>query len=228
VQPGHGGSESLNWLFRWPETQTGPGQTAKRQHSKNIPRLAPSQTYQLLAEGSTLGLTSDRANTSAMGDPMSSGEKDETVINCVNHVLISHGWSSPIDPNGTMGGYYKYKPPLMIAFHNQVAICLASKGYDYEYPHDNAYMAKTLALTLLALYGTIDSQTRPDPRRLERIATTVENLQATSATLLPVSQGMEAPDGVLASKKKPKRRRSHGAKRTTRSKPRQPSKATKE
>jgi hypothetical protein len=87
--------------------------------------------------------------------------QDEAVMNCVNGVLVSHGWSSAIDPDGAMGGYYKYKQPLMIPFHNQVRICLASKRFEYDYPENNAYMAKTLAMTLTALYAEIDGRTKP-------------------------------------------------------------------
>ena len=128
--------------------------------------------------------------------------KDEAVINCANQVLISHGWSSPIDPNGTMGGYYKYKQPLMIAYHNQVAICLASKGYDYEYPHDDAYMNKTLGLTLLALYGVIDGQTKVGKPHLDRIVANARNLQA----ILPASvSDAPGPEAASLPEKKPKK-----------------------
>jgi hypothetical protein len=90
---------------------------------------------------------------------MAVGDKEATVIACVNAVLKARGYDPPYDPNGTMNGRYRYQFETMVLFHRQVKTCLAAKGYAYVYEETQQYINQTLVMTLAQIYATIAVRT---------------------------------------------------------------------
>ncbi len=89
------------------------------------------------------------------------GDKDATVVACVNAALKARGYNPPYDLSKAMNGnpVYGYQPGTMIMFHRRVKTCLAAKGYAYTYTETMAYMNQTLVMTLAQIYAAIDVKT---------------------------------------------------------------------
>jgi hypothetical protein len=89
---------------------------------------------------------------------MTIGTKQGAVSDCVISVLNGLGLHQ-IDLTKSLADY-NYSQNNMPGVHFNVQACLKLKGYRYTYPDTNAYMKKTVALSLLALIGTIGDQTQ--------------------------------------------------------------------
>ena len=90
---------------------------------------------------------------------MTIGTKQGAVSDCVISVLNGLGLHQ-IDLTKSLTDY-NYSSNNMPGVHSNVQTCLKLKGYRYIYPDTNAYMKKTVALSLLALISTISDQTQP-------------------------------------------------------------------
>jgi hypothetical protein len=96
-----------------------------------------------------------------VGAKMPVGDKEATVVACVNAALKARGYNPPYDLSKAMNGnpVYGYQPETMIMFHRRVKTCLAAKGYAYTYTETMAYMNQTLVMTLAQIYAAIDVKT---------------------------------------------------------------------
>jgi hypothetical protein len=86
------------------------------------------------------------------------GTKQGAASDCLISVLNGLGLHQ-LDLTKSLADY-NYSQNNMPGVHFNVQACLKLKGYRYTYPDTNAYMKKTVAMSLLALIGAISDQTQ--------------------------------------------------------------------